>query len=262
MVSTNRGPNPPAVAWAVLRALRVRRPQPGGRATAEHHSFGRELHLLRAEGIAVLPSRRDAIAEYRDQLQAIDPDEMHRSEALAYWLNLYNAGALALAAEAADRQQTSVLRLPGAFTRQWARVAGEDLSLTEIEHGKIRRFGDPRIHGALVCGSASCPTLRFEPYAGPALDHQLDDQMRSFLAAGGASIDRSRDQLLLSRIFLWFGGDFTRPQRMPTWLPPGTRALQRAVGKWLDPESRNWVADTNPKTVFRPYDWELACAVA
>ena len=53
---------------------------------------------------------------------------------------------------------------PGAFDAPWAMVGGESLSLNDIEHGKIRRFRDPRIHAALVCGSVSCPTLRYEPF--------------------------------------------------------------------------------------------------
>ena len=85
-------------------------------------------------------------------------------ERLAFWLNLYNAGALALAADTLSAGENTVLRIPGAFDAPWAMVGGESLSLNDIEHGKIRRFGDPRIHAALVCGSASCPTLRYEPF--------------------------------------------------------------------------------------------------
>ena len=261
-MSSNRGPNPLSVAWSVFRAQRVTRPRPVGNGTADHQALGVELETLRREGISVLPSRRNHLAAYRVYLETLDPDEMSRDEALAYWLNLYNAGALDLAAETAEAGVSSVLRVPGAFTRSWAQVAGVKLSLSEIEHGKIRRFRDPRIHGALVCGSASCPSLRFEPYEAAQLDGQLDDQLRSFLIAGAANVDRSKDQLLLSRIFLWYGGDFTRPERMPTWLPPGKASLTTAVAQWLDADTREWVEKTKPKVVFRPYNWELACAVA
>lgn len=261
-MSTNRGPNPLSVAWAILRAKRVARPAPGGQSSADHTDLKALLEILKDEGIARLPSLRGEITDYRNFLATVDPDNMSRDGALAFWLNLYNAGALDLAAEAVASRKGSVLRVPGAFTREWATIAGEALSLTEIEHGKIRRFGDPRIHGALVCGSASCPSLRFEPYEAAIVGEQLDDQLRFFFASGGASIDRSKDQLLLSRILLWYGGDFTRPKRMPTWLPPGRAALTAAIGTWLDPDVRRWVDATKPKIVFRPYNWELACAVA
>jgi hypothetical protein len=219
------------------------------------------LDKLRHDGVPALVPLRPAIAEYRAQLTAIDPDTLTRPEALAYWLNLYNAGALDAAAETWERGEASVFRLPGAFQRTWVTVAGEDLSLDGIEHGKVRHFGDPRIHGALVCGSASCPTLRSEPYRGPDLEAQLDDQLRAFLAGGGVRADRAESELQLSRVFLWYGGDFTRPDRMPNWIPARKRTLLAAVHPYLATELREWVDQTNPKVTFQQYDWSLACAV-
>lgn len=256
------GPNPVRVAFSVYRARRVRLPEPLGHDTADHETLARALDAIAAEGLARLPSERPRIDDYRTSLEAIDPDRLQPAEALAYWLNLYNAGALALAAAARDDDRASVLRVPGAFTGTWARVAGEDLSLTDIEHGKIRRFKDPRIHGALVCGTASCPTLRFEPYYGPKLDTQLDEQMRHFLNAGGATPDKSENRLMLSRIFLWYGGDYTRPERMPTWLPPSKRGLAGALIRWLEPDVAAWVLERKPSIGFQAYDWELACSVS
>ncbi len=262
-MSTNRGPNPLSVAWSVFRARRVSPPRPSDeRAPPDHEGLAVELEQLRKHGIDVLPQRRGKLLEYRDHLQGFDPDDSNREEALAYWLNLYNTGALDLAARATAAQVSSVLRVPGAFDAPWATVAGEQLSLTDIEHGKIRRFRDPRIHSALVCGSASCPSLRLEPYFGAKLDAQLDDQMSRFLMAGAAVPDKSSNVLRLSRVFLWYGGDFTRPHRMPTWLPARKSSLKKALGEWLDPETAAWVESTDPSVAFRAYDWELACAVA
>ena len=193
-------------------------------------------------------------------MERVDPDTLSRDGALAFWLNLYNAGALALAADALENGETTVLRIPGAFDTPWVTIAGEPLSLNDIEHGKIRRFGDPRIHAALVCGSASCPTLRYEPF-GDDVGAQLDDQMRSFLAAGGAGVDRDTGTLQLSRIFLWYGGDFVRPRRMPTWLPARRRDLTRAVARWLPPDDADWALASHPTIEFADYDWGLACSI-
>lgn len=262
-MSPNRGPNPLSVAWSVFRALRVSRPRPsGGNEPPDYDGLAVELEELRKNGIDVLPLRRARLIEYRDYLEGFDPDRLGRDEALAYWLNLYNTGALDLAARAAAARASSVLRVPGAFDAPWATVAGEKLSLTDIEHGKIRRFHDPRVHSALVCGTASCPSLRLEPYLGAKLDAQLDDQMGNFLLAGAAVADKSQDVLRLSRVFLWYGGDFTRPHRMPTWLPARKTSLKAALGTWLDPDTAAWVEAADPSVEFRDYDWELACAVA
>ena len=255
-------PNPIRVALAILKSQRKRRPQPAGTGTVDHGTLSPVLDDLEAHNISVLPSHRDRLAAYRDELTSVDPDTLTRSESLAYWLNLYNAGALDLAAVAFNESAQTVLRVPGAFDETWATVVGEDLSLNDIEHGKIRRFKDPRIHAGLVCGSASCPTLRYEPYRGSDLERQLDDQMQTFLTSGGVVIDRSAKTLRLSRVFLWYGGDFTRPRRMPTWIPARKARLATALSAWMDEQDARWIDTTTPRIEFAAYDWGLACSIA
>ena len=254
-------PNPIRVASSILRARRTNRPRPSGTGAADSADLGHVLESLRFGGIATLPDERGTLEGFRDRMQTIDPDSLSRDGALAFWLNLYNSGALSVASDAFESGATSVLRLPGVFDKPWATINGEALSLNDIEHGKIRRFGDPRIHGALVCGSVSCPTLRYEPF-GENLDDQLGDQMRSFLASGGAAVDRTNETLRLSRIFLWYGGDFTRPHRMPTWIPARKETLSRIVAAWLTEADAGWVVDSSPKVDYVPYDWGLACSIA
>lgn len=255
-------PNPIQVGTAILKARRTTRPMPTGTAVLDHDDLAEVLGKLEQHGTATLPESGEALLRYRDRLAGIDPRTLTRNEALAYWLNLYNAGALSLAADAVATDAESVLRVPGAFNDVWASVNDERLTLNDVEHGKIRRFGDPRIHGALVCGSASCPTLRYAPYDGGQLDDQLGGQMRAFLTSGGARTDQGRAVLRLSRVFLWYGGDFTRPGRMPTWLPAGKQRLAAAVSQWLPSDDAAWVAATRPKVEFAPYDWSLACSIA
>jgi hypothetical protein len=252
-------PNYLKFGWSMLRAQRVAKPRPAGSGSVDHTGLGAVLDVLADAGVPGLAGQRPQIAAYVDDLAALDPDQLSRNEALAFWLNLYNAGALDLAARTALQRDRSVLRVPGAFSRPWVRVAGEALSLDDIEHGKVRRFGDPRIHGALVCGSASCPTLRYEPYAGPAVDKQLDHQMRAFLAGGGARYDEALQRLELSRIFKWYGADFVRPHHMPAWIPASKQAVVAAVEQWLDPGLRKRVGTT--AIGFQPYDWTLACSI-
>lgn len=261
MANTTRGPNPLLAAWSMMRAQATRRPQPTGTGTVDHAALTPILAALASDGVSALGDLRPAIAAYRAGLEGVRPDELTRAQAQAFWLDLYNAGALDLAAEAWQQSAPTVLRLPGGFRRPWAVVAGEELSLDDIEHGKLRRMGDPRIHGALVCGSASCPTLRYEPYEGSRLDAQLDDQMRSFLRKGGLIADRRAESVLLSRIFLWFGADFVRPHRMPSWLPAAKKTVLASIMPWLDPEVVRWIDAAGPRIAFQPYDWALACRV-
>jgi hypothetical protein len=247
-------PSPITVVLSMIRARRVSVPHPTGSATVDHGALSHVLGTLRDSGVPALVEERERIASYRTALAATDPDALGRDEALAYWLNLYNAGALDLAAETHTVGRRSVFRIPGGFQRPWVTVGGETLSLDDIEHGKIRRFGDPRVHAALVCGSASCPTLRIEPYTGSGLGDQLETQMHDFLDGGGVIVAGGR--LLLSRIFLWYGPDFARPHRMPALRPVGRRALRRGLSRWLDDRP-----GSDLPIAFQPYDWSLACAI-
>jgi len=254
-------PNPLAVAWSIARARRVRRPRPSGDLWVRSVDYATVLDALRSDGVGVLPAERSTLSGFRNQMEEVDPDSLSTDGALAFWLNLYNAGALALAADAVEAGEPTVLRIPGAFDTPWAMVGGESLSLNDIEHGKIRRLKDPRIHAALVCGSASCPTLRYEPF-DDTVATQLDDQMRSFLTAGGATVDRDAGVLRLSRLFLWYGGDFVRPGRMPTWLQARRRDLARAIAGWLPADDADWVFRSMTDVEFATYDWGLACSIA
>ena len=260
--SMDYGPNPLAAAWSMLYARRLRTPRPGGDIAVDHAPLSRVLDRLRSDGVRSLTESTSDLEAYRDVLSWIDPDDLTRQQSLAYWVNLYNAGALHRAGQAYSQDYGSVLRVPGAFSRPWITVAGETMSLSDIEHGKIRRFGDPRIHGALVCGAVSCPTLRDEPFSGETLDQQLDDQMRQFLASGGARLDRTTNSLHLTKVLKWYGGDFVRPHRMPTLRPAGTSSISMAIIPWLDPLDAAQVIVENPEVVFADYDWGLGCSVA
>ncbi len=249
-------PNPIKVAWGVAGALlTTRRPAPSGDGVVEHGLLAEGLQTLAEFGLSGVAEKAQLLDEYISKLGTVDPDSLSRSEALAYWLNLYNAGAIRLAVEVFLAGEESVLRVPGGFSGPMVQVGGEDLSLDAIEHGKIRRFGDPRIHGALVCGSVSCPTIRSAPYSGGRLDEELHEQMSRFLALGGA-VAQGEDGVTLSRVFLWLGADFVRPRRMPTFLPAKRKAVLVALQAWMPEALRG-----ERRVSFQTYDWGLHCAV-
>jgi hypothetical protein len=252
-------PNVLRAGWSILSSLvTVRSPEPWGDATADHTRFAKVLDSLTGDVIVRLPDVVDELGLYLEELTAIDPDSLGRSEALAYWINVYNAAALSLGGTAARDGAATVFGVPGAFTDPVISVAGESLSLDQIEHAKVRRFKDPRIHAGLVCGAMSCPTLRGEPFGGD-VDAQLDDQMRGFLADG--ALRAEGDEVVLSPIFAWFGRDFVSPRRMPTLLPASKRTVLESLRPWLDAARREWIDEVGPSIRFSGYDWRLGCSI-
>lgn len=255
------GPNPISVLLSILRARRLEAPRPSGWGRVDHSAFDPILAAVAAGGVEALAPQADALRHYLETLTSVDPDHLTTDEAFAFWINLYNAAALDLARRTRADGHDSVLEIDKGFNGTVTTIAGEDLSLEGIEHGKIRRFGDPRIHAALVCGSVSCPTLRFEAFTGESLDQQLDNQMRYFLSSGALITDRTAQVAFLSRVFLWYGADFVRPGRMPTLLPATKRRIAVAASRWLNNDEAAWLQTERPTIKFQKYDWGLGCAV-
>jgi hypothetical protein len=255
-------PNPFGVAWSVWRSLRTVRPsRPIGSEGVDHRDLAESLRELASRGSKALVDLTEPLASYVTRMESVDPDRLTPPEGLAMWINLYNAGALLLAGKAIRRGEDSVLRLPGGFGQPFVTIDGEQLSLDAVEHAKLRRLGDARIHGALVCGSVSCPTLRSEPYDGPSVSAQLDDQLRRLLAGGALIVDEPGRAVWLSRVFLWYGADFVRPHRMPSFIPARRTRILRSLQPWLDPAVSAWIDKTGPRIEFQDYDWGLACRV-
>ncbi len=63
---------------------------------------------------------------------------------------------------------------------------------------------------ALVCASKGCPPLLNQAFAPDTLDEQLNARMRAFLANTAMTrIDPRRRTIRISKVFEWYGGDFT-----------------------------------------------------
>jgi hypothetical protein len=183
-------------------------------------------------------------------LAAAEPSVLRaRSEQLAFWIDVYNVLAIDLVVghpEVSSIRQIGSLWRP-VWKREAGRVGGRAVSLGEIEHAILRRQGEPRIHGAIVCASVSCPALRREPFDPARLDAQLDDAMRRFLASPskGLRLERERGVVRLSRIFDWFEADFE---------PEGVLAF---VSRYLSDADRAFLEAQRPRIEYFDYHWGL-----
>jgi len=131
-------------------------------------------------------------------------------ERLAFHVNAYNILALQLVAAhwPLDSIKDVGSLLKPVWKRPAGRLGGKTVSLDDIEHGILRKLGEPRMHLAIVCASVSCPDLRMEPYTAELLDAQLDEQVVRFLANDGKGLRVDGDTVHVSKIFDWFGEDF------------------------------------------------------
>jgi hypothetical protein len=160
-------------------------------------------------GLRAEPKWRQLI----EKLGRSDPRSLKtRDQKLAFWINAYNIFAIDLVVQGDPHQSIKDLGnfLWPVWKREAGKIAGRGYSLDEIEHDILRKLGEPRIHAAIVCASTSCPSLRRVPFSADAIDEQLDEVFRNFVAdtRKGVRIDAPQKTLFLSSIFDWFGKDF------------------------------------------------------
>jgi Protein of unknown function, DUF547 len=193
----------------------------------------------------------------KDQLKK-ELDSENKSK--AFWINVYNTFAQYLLKDKPalydDRNDF--------FGEELITVAGQELSLDDIEHGIIRRSKnkysmgyvgkfyvgdfekqfrlektDYRIHFALNCGAKSCPPVAL--YQANRIDEQLDKSTTAYLKAN-TKFDEEEDEVLVPKLCSWFKADFG-----------GEDGVIDMLHKYkIIPN------DKNPDVEYLDYNWELS----
>ena len=193
-----------------------------------------------------------ALDGYLESLSRSNSQGTHE-EQLAFWINAYNAvtikGILREYPTSSIRNHTARFFGYNIWKNLKLIVAGQPISLDDMEHKILRKMDEPRIHFAIVCASIGCPRLLNEAYTPERVDEQLTQNARHFFAdANKFRYDAERNTFLLSPILDWFGKDFGSTQaaqlkRIAAWLPDGQAQQTAAAG--------------SGKMTFLDYDWAL-----
>jgi hypothetical protein len=229
-----------------------------GEGRPDDEAWARVLRSYHRPGgldYAGLVADQSDLQRYLASLAGAEPTAWGEDDQKAFWSNAYNAVMVRYVLDHYPGIQ-SVREIDGIFNDLRYPVAGEDLTLDEIE-ARARDLGDPRVHFAVVCASTSCPDLRGEPYRRELIDSQLDDAMGRFLESPtkGLRYDEETNTLWLSSIFKWYAGDFTGGSTVVAFF-----ARSKIVG-WLlphlPPELAEMIRQREPKIRYLDYDWSL-----
>ncbi len=210
------------------------------------------------------------------------PDELARRvyekwsepEKLAFWINTYNLKMLDVIVRNYPIDSSWWLRLtwPPSDIRHidgiWGKyrfiVMDEEFTLGEVERRVFRKtFGDPRAFLAILYPARSGPDLSRQPYQGPTLDRQLDEQVRTFLSSDkGVRIDRGAGVVYLSALFKpsWRGKDFVGrygTEKKFKDHPPETRAVLNFLTRYLSRDDVHYLEVENYTLVYMNFDWRL-----
>lgn len=215
---------------------------------------------------ALLVEKRSTLDAYLTTLASVSPttvDAAPRDARLAFWINAYNACMLRLVADnypiekdgrllsrltnaVAGRPPNSVWQIRDVFTTAHCRVAGEERSQDDIEHGIIRPMGEPRIHFAVNCAARSCPPLWPEAYEAETLDHQLDRAVTHLVGLASHFSVEEDGTVRLNEVLDWFQDDFG-----------GIEGLRAFLAGYVADDSAAILRDARTTIDFFDYDWTL-----
>lgn len=158
----------------------------------------------------------------------------------AFYINAYNLLTIYQIVENYPGIK-SVMDIPGFFKGRKFRIAGNYMTLDELEfNGLFEIEKDPRYHFALVCGAQSCPLLYNHAFVPDKLDEQLDMRARVMLNIEEYA-DSRNGQLQLFKVMDWYRSDFEASKSLIAWIND-FRDVPIAAGTSI---------------VFAEYNWEL-----
>ncbi len=182
-----------------------------------------------------------------EQVAATDTSAMSREEKLVFYINAYNI--LAAKGILDGSSPGGLLGRFVYFKRDKYNVAGERISLHQLEHERLRPLKEPRIHFAIVCASRSCPLLQSEAFTLEKLDEQLDSAATGFINDPQRNrFDTGERRAELSRIFDWFEGDFAE----------AAGSLQAYLAPFVENEKAKALLEQEAFDMdYIDYDWNL-----
>lgn len=209
-----------------------------------------------------------------DELDPNAYQDWTAEQKLAFWINTYNLKMLDVIARNYPIESSWWLRLtwPPSDIRHiegiWSDyrfiVMDEEFTLGEVERRFFRKASaDPRAFLAITYASRSGPRFRREPYRGEDLDQQLDEQVRTFLSAGGGlRIDRGKAVIHLSALFkpTWRGKEFVARYGTDKKFkdqPPETRAVLNFLTRYISDDDVYFLEVENYTLEYTNFDWRL-----
>lgn len=197
---------------------------------------------FRYKALAADEASMAKLSAFTAQVAATDASKFTREEALAFYINAYNATTIAEVLKLWP--VTNVLEENGFFDKTKHTVAGESVTLNELETKRIREaFKEPRIHFLVNCASASCPVLVGEAITAANLETLLARQATEYVTR--TTLFKGKKGIEISSIFDWYKDDFG-----------GAEGVRAFIAAHVAPEQREVVANPATKIGFFNYDWK------
>ncbi len=217
-----------------------------------------------------LKSDRTKLDGFLSAVGGASLDGVARNDAIAFWLNAYNALVLRTVIDhypipqrTREYPARSIRQIPGAFERAPGRVAGRSVTLDQIEQIVLPSFNDPRLFLALGRGAVGSGRLRSEAFTGANLERQLADvAIECVRRAQCVDLDRGAKSVKVSSIFSWRERDFTTTFAGKAAAVFSSRSpMEQAVLAFMAPTllttEREFIEQNQFQVRIIPFDWSL-----
>ena len=190
---------------------------------------------------------------YISYLERQDVTALSKNDQMAYWLNLQNIVVVQAILDEGKKKSLKKLRgtaeAPGPlWVKPRVTVAGQDLSLQDIETKLFTTFDNPNIIYGLYQGVRGGPALTSKAYRGAIVSEMLDNNAKQYVNAKGI-VGVKKNIIEVPPIFLWyqdvaFGGDsLALTEHLKSYAEPTLKsALYR--GKTIEAKSLNYRLDS------------------
>lgn len=186
-----------------------------------------------------------ALDDYLGQYAAEGKKTAEGDDLTASCINGYNAFAIRWIFS--NYPAESIQELKDSFTAKRHSVAGEMVSLEQIEHGTLRPHIGWRAHAVLVCCARSCPPLQRFAYVPEKVDAQIDTAYRTWLAREDLNkFLPAEKKIEVSSVFKWFENDFKK-----------AGGLGGILTKFAPEQYREFLGGSDYKIEFMKYHWGL-----
>lgn len=187
---------------------------------------------------------RDELKSYLAQIASAQVNPYSSNARLAFYINAYNA--IVLDSILNQWPVKSVMTLDGFFDKDKHTIAGQKMTLDDLEHNKVIRvqFQEPRIHFLLVCAAKSCPRLLSTAMTAVNLEKHLESAAREFIPRA-TRVDGNK--VYTSQLFNWFKKDFEKH----------SGSIQAYLTRYVSADVAQVLNNGTSTVEFTEYDWSI-----
>jgi hypothetical protein len=184
--------------------------------------------------------------QYLENIAKANVENLSDAGKLAFYINAYNAFVIKNVNN--HLLLSSPLDVEGFFKNIKFEIAGESLTLDEIEHQRAAQYAPILMHFGLVCAAKSCPKLITTAYTEENVYKLLDENGFAFLNDSDKNrINKENKILYLSEIFKWFRSTFEGQYG----------SLKETVANFSNKDEKEFLLNNDMEIVFLKYNWEL-----